>query len=72
MFSLPDNLVSRMKSVIPDGERSRIVANLLESEVEHREQNFYELAMKLESNSELRAEMQALDKEFMNDGLDNV
>jgi metal-responsive CopG/Arc/MetJ family transcriptional regulator len=72
MFSLPDNLVSRMKSVIPDGDRSRLVANLLEREVEQREQHLYEQAMQLESNMELRTEMQAIDKEFMNDGLDNV
>lgn len=72
MFSLPDNLVSRMKSVIPDGDRSRIVANLIEQEVQHRENNLYERALMLESNADLRAEMKIWDQDFINDGLDNV
>ena len=72
MFSLPDSLVSRMRSVIPAGDRSRLVANFLKQEVEQREQNLYELAMKLESNESFLTEMQELEKEFMNDGLENV
>lgn len=72
MFSLPDRLVSRMRSVIPDGDRSRIVADLLEREVQNREKGLYERAMLLESNTELRAESKEWDQEFINDGLDNV
>jgi metal-responsive CopG/Arc/MetJ family transcriptional regulator len=72
MFSLPDNLVSRMRSVIRDGERSRIVADLLEREIQHREKGLYERALLLEQNAELRAESKEWDQEFINDGLDNV
>lgn len=72
MFSLPDTLVSRMRAVIPDGERSRLLSELLEKVVKDREQKLYESALLLESDAGLRKEMQQWDESFINDGLDNV
>ena len=72
MISLPDSLIERMKASIPSGERSHVLAELLEKEIETRETQLYKHALELESNQKLRAEMQAWDQSFGNDGLDNV
>lgn len=72
MISLPDSLIERMKASIPTGERSHVLAELLEKEIEARESQLYARALELESNKELRTEMQAWDQTFGNDGLDNV
>lgn len=72
MVSLPDNLVYRMKTFIPTGERSRIIATFLEKEILNREEELYKNALELESNGSLTAEMKLLDEQFFQDGLDHV
>lgn len=72
MFSLPDQLVSRMKSAIPARERSRVTAMLLEKEISKREQALYLSAKELEESKGLKEEMSKWDKEFHEDGLDDI
>jgi len=72
MFSLPDKLVLKMKLTIPAGERSELLANLLEKEIEKREETFYQDALKLEAYTELQQEMKDWDSSFGNDGLEHV
>lgn len=72
MFSLPDELVFRMKSVIPAGERSEVLANLLDKEIKAREDNLYNRAAELEACVGLRREMAEWDAGFSQDGLDDV
>lgn len=61
-----------MRAVIPDGERSRLVAKLIEQEVQQREKLFYESALQLEGNQDLNLEMQSLEKELKDDGLRRI
>ncbi len=57
LFSLPDSLVSRMRASIPPKQRSKVVAHLLEEELEKREQALYQCALEVESDDTLREEM---------------
>lgn len=72
MFSLPDNLVSRMRAAIPSRERSKVAALLFEKEISMREQNLYRCAQDLEASKGLKKEMVIWDNDFGNDGLENV
>lgn len=72
MFSLPDSLIARMKATIPMGERSQLLAKLLEKEVTLREQTLYQHALKLEKNQHLRKGMQEWDQIFFDDGMKYV
>jgi hypothetical protein len=72
MFSFPDQLVSRMKAAIPQRERSKVIAILLEKEISAREHGLYLCAKELEESSGLKKEMSTWDNEFGQDGLDNV
>lgn len=72
MFSMPDQLVSRMKAAIPARERSKVAAALFEKEISKREQSLYHCAKELEESSGLKEEMVVWDSEFGQDGLDNV
>lgn len=73
MFSLPNDLLMRLKNLIPPGERSQVMVKLLKKEIEEREALLlYQSAMELENNLALNAEIKEWDKAFFNDGLDYV
>ncbi len=72
MLSLPDQLVSRMNAAIPAGERSKVAAALFEKEVIKREQSLFLCAKALEESKELKEEMETWEKEFGQDGLEDV
>ena len=72
MFSFPDQLVTRMKAAIPPRERSKVLAGLLEKEINFREQKLYLCAKELEECSGLTEEMEVWEKEFGQDGLDDT
>lgn len=72
MFSFPDQLVSRMKAAIPKRERSKVLAKLLEKELKAREHGLYLVAKELEEHAGLKKEMDTWDKEFDQDGLDDL
>ncbi len=72
MFSFPDQLVARMKAAIPQRERSKVLARLLENEISKREQSLFLCAKELEESKGLKEEMAAWDKEFGQDGLEDV
>jgi hypothetical protein len=61
LLSLPDDLVARMRAVLPARQRSKIVARLLEKELERRERELFECARALESDDALNSEMQEWD-----------
>lgn len=59
LISLPDQLVSRMRTTIPERQRSKIVASLLEAEIIKREKALYECALAVESDPALKADLTA-------------
>ena len=58
LVSVPDDLIGRMKVVIPSGQRSKILTRLLEDEVTLRETKLYQLAREVENDKSLNAEME--------------
>jgi hypothetical protein len=72
MFSLPEQLVSRMKAAIPPRERSKVAAALFEKEISAREHHLYLCAKEVEDCAALQEEMSGWDKEFGEDGLKDV
>ncbi|HLB56864.1 MAG TPA: hypothetical protein VJK30_06025 [Coxiellaceae bacterium] len=71
MFSFSDQLVARMRAIIPARERSKVIAALLEKEIIAREKNLFLCAKSLEESTALNAEIETWDTEFNRDGLDD-
>lgn len=61
LISLPDDLLARMRAVIPNRQRSRIIAEVLENEVTKRERELYECANDVEKDKVLNTEMSEWD-----------
>ena len=57
LIALPDDLVDRMRTVIPNRQRSKVIAQLLEFEVKKREKELYNCACEVEADAELNKEM---------------
>ncbi|HAA03082.1 MAG TPA: hypothetical protein DCZ69_10715 [Syntrophobacteraceae bacterium] len=57
LISLPDELCSRMRATIPQRQRSKVIADLVRGEVERREQELYQVALAVERDEKLNAEM---------------
>jgi len=61
LISVPDDLLARMRAVIPNRQRSRIIAEVLENEVERRERELYECAHDVEADKALNIQMSEWD-----------
>src|SRR5687768_3312559 len=68
LISLPDQLALRMRATIPPRQRSKIITNLIEKEIERRERLLYECALAVENDTNLKQEMSEWDI-TINDGL---
>ncbi len=71
LISVPDDLIGRMKAVIPPRQRSKILTKLLEDEVRTRETKLYQCARKVESDQSLNAEMEDWNT-TIGDGIDDL
>ncbi|MHC1729478.1 MAG: hypothetical protein AB9866_26325 [Syntrophobacteraceae bacterium] len=61
LISIPDPLYSRMMATIPARQRSKLIAQLLEGEVNKREQELYQATLAVDQDEELRTEMKDWD-----------
>ena len=61
LISMPDKIASRMRASIPQKQRSKIIVQLIEKEIEKRERALYECAVAVEQNNELNQEMKDWD-----------
>jgi metal-responsive CopG/Arc/MetJ family transcriptional regulator len=57
LVSLPSDLVKRMKTVIPARKRSQVVKDLLEQEIDRREEALFQCALAVEKDKTLNKEM---------------
>ena len=57
LVSLPNDLVKRMKTVIPARKRSQVVKDLLEQEIDRREEALFQCALAVEKGKALNKEM---------------
>ncbi len=70
LISMPDQLASRMKAIIPARQRSKTFTRLIEKEIEKREKALYACAVAVEKDAALQQEMKAWDT-TLQDGLDD-
>ena len=70
LVSLPEKLATRMREVLPRGERSQTIAQLLAREIKKREKQLIQAAQAVEKDEPLQKDMQAWEV-ALNDGLDN-
>jgi len=70
LISIPDNLMERMRTVLPSRQRSKIISRLLEAEVEKREADLYQCALDVENDKVLNNEMKEWDT-TIGDGIDD-
>ena len=68
LISIPDKIAARMRSAIPQRQRSKVIADLIEKEVERREKSLFECALAVEKDNALRNEMDVWDV-TLQDGL---
>lgn len=61
LISMPDQLVARMKAVIPARQRSKIFTRLIEQEIKKREKTLYACAVAVEKDTALQREMKDWD-----------
>ncbi len=70
LVSLPDDLADRMRAVIPNRQRSKVLSNLLEKEIKKREEALYQCACDVEADEALNKEMAHWDA-TVEDGLED-
>ncbi len=70
LISMPGTLATRMKAAIPARQRSKVIAALIEDEIEKREKRLYECAVAVEKDKILGKEMKEWDN-TLQDGLDD-
>ena len=58
LISVPDNLFTRMKVLIPPGQRSKVLSELIAREIERREEALYRCACEVEKDENLNKEME--------------
>lgn len=68
LISLPEKLATRMREVLPRGERSQTIAQLLAREINKREKHLTQAAQALEKDQHLQQDMKAWEV-TLNDGL---
>ncbi len=70
LISIPDELAFRMRAIIPVRQRSKIIAFLIEKEINKREQALYDCAVAVEKDEALNKEMEDWDS-TAGDGLND-
>ena len=57
LISLPEELATRMRAAIPNRKRSKAIAQVIEQEVEQREQQLAQCAQEIEKDQHILQEM---------------
>ena len=70
LISMPNSILARMRAVIPDRHRSKFISDIVEKELEKREQILYQCALKVEQDKALNQEMEDWNV-TVSDGIDN-
>ena len=71
LISLPKQLATRLRSTIPTRQRSRVIAQLIEKEIEKREEKLYVCALEVEKEVPLNQEMSLWENQTLSDGLEH-
>ena len=69
VLKLPDELVSRFKSMVPNRQRTRVITSLMETEIKRREKELERVAAEVEADVALKEDMRDWDVTIA-DGID--
>lgn len=69
VLKLPDELVTRFKSMVPNRQRTRVIASLMEAEIRRREKELERVAAEVEADVALKEDMRDWDTTIA-DGID--
>lgn len=70
LVSMPARVLSRMRALVPDRQRSRFITRLVEDELKKREAELFHCAQEVERDAALNAEMREWDV-TVSDGVDH-
>jgi ribosome biogenesis protein Nip4 len=70
LISIPDSILSRLRAIIPNRQRSKFISSIVEKELKKLEQNLFHCALKVEQDKALNTEMKDWDA-TLNDGIEN-
>ncbi|MBU4267419.1 MAG: hypothetical protein KJ808_01015 [Acidobacteria bacterium] len=70
LISIPDSILSRLRAIVPDRQRSKFISTIIEKELKKREQALFQCALKVEQDKALNAEMGDWDA-TLNDGIEH-
>lgn len=71
LISIPDHLAHRLRITVPARQRSKVLADLIEQEIERREKSLYACALEVEKDEALNKEMKAWDI-TVSDGIKDI
>ena len=71
LISLQNDLAERFDAIVPNGQRSKLMASLIEIEVVKREKLLREAVLAVEASDALNAEMAMWEEATIMDGLSN-
>ena len=71
VLKLPDELVTRFKSMVPNRQRTRVIATLMQSEINRREKELERVAAEVEADVALREDLRDWDATIA-DGIDEL
>lgn len=69
LISLPSDLKTRFQTAVPARQRSNVIRELLEKEVQRREDSLYQCAKAIEADDQLNKEMKDWES-TIGDGID--
>jgi len=61
LVSFPDNVVTKLRALIPERKRSKLIVDLVERELAKREEELYRCAVAVERDKALNEEMEDWD-----------
>lgn len=70
LISIPDSILSRLRAVVPDRQRSKFISRIVEDELKKHEEALYLSALKLEQDEALNEEIKVWDV-TTGDGIDH-
>jgi len=70
LISMPDSILSRLRAVVPDRQRSKFITRVVEEELKKHEEALYQCALKVEQDEALNAEMKEWEV-TTGDGIEN-
>lgn len=71
LISVPEALYARIRTAIPERQRSKVFTKLIEAELARQDEALYQAALVVEKDDALNKEMMAIEADMFKDGLED-